>query len=573
MDWFFASGDLGFLWQEQIHAFSWLPKVFHPDQGFGYNDLLSLWLDYPFRVVIKLLSTIGLSWFVIEKLLWLGVFVLAIYSSYILAKYILGNNSSAGLASVIYSFNTYILLLFGGGQLGVALAYGISPFILMKFMQVIDAQTNDKAEISYKKNGINVAAQNGLWFALLITCDLRLAYLVLGAIVFYWLFCILSGRLRITGYGILYTFLIPAIVSVGVHAFWILPTILTGSGPASKGADFINPGMLRFLSVADLPHTISFLHPNWPDNLFGRVYFMQPEFLLVPVLAFSSLFLLRKNEQKSFRHLLFFNFMALIGGIFATGVNSPIGGVFQWMFIHVPGFVMFRDPTKLYLFVAIAYSVLIAYTFKELAGNSINKRILFTVIFIAYWCFSIRPVFMGQMSGNFQPVQLTDEYIRLKNMLVSDRKPSRVLWIPAADPFAFASDIHPLLSSGQVFGNASDSAVLSLMRQPDFMEKLYDAGVGYVIVPQDLGKRLFLNDYIFDPVKRTQLIVSLNNTSLTRDLGFTGIAVFYNHNFSMRTEIPAVINAQQKFADIGLVVSVISLVLSIGVSLIMKKPD
>ena len=560
MNWFFASGDLGFFWNEQIRAFSWLPRVFQTDQAFGFNGLLSLWLDYPFRLVTKLLSTFGLSWFIIEKILWLSVFILAAYSSYRLCRYVIRSGSFAVLSSIIYATNTYMLLIFSGAQLGVAFAYAFSPFVLFKFISAMD---------SGKRSDVRTSFINGLWFALLISFELRFAYMTLLMVGFY--FVIQSSR-----FGKKYFFvrggeiILSLIVSAFVQMFWILPTVLASSGVSSLGDQFTNPGMLKFLSFADLSRTISLLHPNWPENFFGKVDFMQPEFLVLPVLAFSSLLSLRINKKETTIKLLFLNLIALIGAFLATGVNNPVSGIFQWMFVHVPGFVMFRDPTKLYLFVAIAFSVLIPYTIQQLTGNSIKKKVFLCIIFIAYWCFTLRPVFLGQMSGNFRPLQLSQEYVRFKNMLIADDKPSRVLWMPAKDAFAYASDIHPLLTSQQLFGNASESAILSMIKQPDFMMKLSDAGVEYVVVPQDLEKRIFLKDYVFDPGERSQLIESLSKTSLKPDNSFTSITVFYNPVFTMKTEIPLLVYKQQKLADIGLVISVVSLIISMGLIVLMK---
>ena len=42
------------------------------------------------------------------------------------------------------------------------------------------------------------------------------------------------------------------------------------------------------LGMEKPPHALSLLHPNWPENLFGKVYFLQPEFLILPILAFSA---------------------------------------------------------------------------------------------------------------------------------------------------------------------------------------------------------------------------------------------------------------------------------------------
>lgn len=160
-NWYFPSGDLEFFWKEQIRAMSWLPQVFRGDIGYGFNSLLSLWLDYPFRLVLKIFTTLGFSWFVIEKLLWLGVFALAIYSSYKLTKHWLG--------ALVYTTNTYFLLLFAGGQLGVAYAYAFAPFLFYRFMEHEDKRI-----------------ANGLYIALLVVFDLRVAFLVILATVLWW---------------------------------------------------------------------------------------------------------------------------------------------------------------------------------------------------------------------------------------------------------------------------------------------------------------------------------------------------------------------------------------------------
>jgi len=480
MNWYFASGDMGFFWPEQMQALSWLPQVFYKEYGFGFNGLLSLWLDYPFRVFVKLLSTAGLSWFIIEKLLWLSVFALAVYSAYLLTKHWIG--------SLIFAANTYILLLFSGGQLGVAFAYAFSPFVLFRF-------------ITYQKGTVKTHIVNGLWFALLILFDLRIAYLMLGAIVLYGLKSV-----------------VPLFVAASVHLYWILPTLLASRGTASLGEQFTNPGMLKFLSFTDFPHALGLLHPNWPENLFGKVYFMQPEFLIIPLVAFGSLLFKEKNIR-------FFAILALIGAFFAKGVLGPFGGIFQWMFEHVPGFVMFRDPTKFYFYVAIAYSVLIPAVLKK-----INNKFVYA-IFIIFWIFSLREI-------NLKPSKLPAEYVKLKDLLVADTIPSRTLWIPQKENYAYFSDVHPILA-------ATDSSMI-------------DPSVKYIIVPIDVNKRIFLNDYTFDENLRDKII---SDISLPRDTRFHDVALFENPNFTrMYTIVPAIVQRQQHLANIGAILSVVLLI-------------
>lgn len=390
-NWYFAAGDLDFFWPEQLGNLSWLPRVFQLDYGFGYNGLLSLWLDYPFRVFIKLLSTLGLSWFVIEKLLWFSVFVLAIYSSKKLAEYVLGKSLFTWLAPIIYTTNSYILLLFGGGQLGVALAYGLSPLVLLKFVEYLDnkVQTAENRQQSANSREQKVDSRkqiaNGIWLALLVAFDLRIAYLIVAIILLYGVLLVRHRRLSLLSAVryLLFVFVVPLLVSGFVHAFWILPAALTGSGVSSKGAQYTDPNALSFFSFADFSHALSLLHPNWPENLFGKVYFLQPEFLILPLLAFGSLLFITikklrvtsdglnmKNPQPETRNpITYFILLALIGVFLTKGVNPPLGGVFSWMFTHVPGFVMFRDPTKFYLYVALGYSVLIPFTLERVADR------------------------------------------------------------------------------------------------------------------------------------------------------------------------------------------------------------
>ncbi len=171
---------------------------------------------------------------------------------------------------------------------------------------------------SLKNPKIKKALTNGLCLALLIIFDLRIAYVIFGLIMLYQ---IISKTLHIR------TTSISVFVAVAIHSFWILPTILTGTGPSIMGEDFTNPGMLKFLSVADFSHTISLLHPNWPENIFGKVYFMKSEFLVLPILSFLSLIFLsltRKNAEQDTekRRILFFALLGLLGAFFAKGVRS-----------------------------------------------------------------------------------------------------------------------------------------------------------------------------------------------------------------------------------------------------------
>lgn len=573
--WYFASGDSGFYFAEQLRLLSWLPQIWHSESGFGVSTLVRMWFDYPYYLIIKVLSSLGLSWWFIDKIIWIVIIFLAFYGLRNLAKYVLRNNHAANISSIIYATNTYFLLLFVGGQPGVACAFALAPLVFMVCIREIDMQSID----------IRGQLSRGLWLSALIAADLRVAYMVIIAVFVYFLCVVRNVPRKIV--AIYNCFVAPLIVAGFVHFYWILPTVVVGGSVDTLGSEFTNPGMLRFLSFADFSHALGLLHPNWPENLFGKIYFMQPEFLIIPLLAFSSLAWGRQkaiNNKQPNRLLFtvycpFFAFLALLGAFLSKGVNEPLGEIFQWMFVHVPGFIMFRDPTKFYLYIALSYSILIPSSImfisdvlSERLKISLHKIQNFvTVGFVIFWLITLRAAFTGDVKGNFRPLELPREYIRLKDLLLTDNKPARTLWIPKKEKFVFDSEIHPSLNADQVFGNASLSAIMTLIQTPEFTNSLNASGVGYVIVPIDVEKRFFLQDYKFSEENRNSLIAKLDQSGFHRDLAFNDIAVFRNTSFNFTSAVPHGIENQQQYSNIGLVVSIISLISASVIMIISSK--
>jgi hypothetical protein len=356
---------------------------------------------------------------------------------------------------------------------------------------------------------------------------------------------------------------ISILVAAVVHAFWILPIILTGAGSRALGEDFTNPGMLRFLSFADFPHSLSLLHPNWPENLFGKVYFLQPEFLILPLLAFSALAWIVKSKKSDKKlHIMFFALLALLGAFFAKGAQPPFGALFIWCFQHIPGFVMFRDPTKFYLFIAIGYAILIPFVLGEIGKH--QKKMIWIVygIFIVFWSFTIRPLWLGQLTGNFRPQAIPIEYEKFKDVLIEDTIPSRTLWIPSKEKFVYSSDVHPALTSSTLFNNASLSRMMTIATSSAFLTSINDAGVRYVIVPRDIEETMFMTGYTFDAALRERMIQTIRQTWLVPLPQYKEIAVFENPSFTMmKSYTPDIAAKQQKLANMGLVISGVSLVL------------
>lgn len=574
---YFASGDLDFLWDEQIDLFSWLPNVWQSDKGLGFHSITSLWLDYPFRLFVKLLYSAGLPWIMIDKVLWFGMFGLAILSSYTLARFILRKDARPIISSIIYTFNTYILLLFSGGQLGVALAYSFFPLVLTRFLTSIEH--SDRGI----ENRLREIIKNSLVFGILIMLDIRFAYMFAGLIVVYVFF-------HKNSIQILIHFVVSMLLSVFYHLYWIFPIVL-GEKTTTISSHIVETGMVKFLSFADLPHTLGLLHPNWPENFFGKIYFMQPEFLFLPLVAFTSLFFLSKKKQKSelnifqFRNLIFFAVFSLVGIFLTKGMNEPFGFIYSWFFETIPGFVMFRDPTKFYTFITLSYSILIPFVLEQLLRElshktfkwfkSRNGVILLYGIFFCIWFFTLRSVFTGEVKGNFRVFAVDGDSLKLKNLLVNDSNPSRVLWIPKKEIFSFSSNTHPLLISNQIFPAISLEDISLEILHPDFFKKLHDFGIGYIVVPVDLEKRIFLDNYEYDVRLRQKILQAFDDVKLDKVQGFENLAVYAIKGTSFTQNIPSFVHSQNEWAKRGLYLSLlfISFALIFSTKLPLKQND
>jgi hypothetical protein len=291
---YFISGDWPFYFLEQIQNSAWVPVAYKIATGLGQNVVARLWVDYPFQILVKVATLVGISWGVLEKLLLLGIAVCAWLSTYHLAKRFDTSLWTRMLSACLYSFNTYTFLVLGGGQVGVAAAIAYLPLAFHHWLALFDAPNIRRSIVT------------GVIFAILVALDLRIAYIAGGVVALYAVVYLTKTRKS-------WKHVCAALaICASLHLYWIAPLISSSSIPLPEGAT--GKESLSFFSVADFSHAMTLLHPNWPENLFGKVYFQKPEFLILPMLAFGALLFQKKRET------LFFALLGLIG-IFLAKVS------------------------------------------------------------------------------------------------------------------------------------------------------------------------------------------------------------------------------------------------------------
>lgn len=532
----FLSGfDFPYLFKETISEFPLFPPIWASTLGIGLGgEVLYYGLSSFIYFIISLfVNTLGLPWELVYKIFVFGLFiVLSVISSSHLLKKILDKPSSLQilLGVLIFTSNTYILMILDGGQIGVALAYSLAPLVIARFISIIQ---NSEFKI---QNSIMA----GLILAAQVMFDFRLALLTMTIFIFFSIFYyFFIRRFELKLYLICLSSAV--LVVLGVHAYWFLPIAVSRSNPAEE---FLNTYSsiegFRFFSFATYSQSLSLLHPNWPENIFGKVYFMKPEFLVFPLIAYMSLLFVKIKSNKTFilsnLTIFFFAFLGLFGAFLAKGANPPIPEINEWLFIRIPFTALFRDSTKFYLLIVISYLILIPYCLNNvglwLSGKLQlkNKRYLSNILLLVavfYFLFLIRPVLLNQLNGIFKRHEIPKEYIDFKNFLYSKTSFSRTLWIPTQQRFNYYSYEHPAVAAQQLFPAKNYAEIIGKLTNNRGL--LSNLSIRYIIVPYDSFGEIFVKDRKYDDEQYEDVVRQLDSVAwLERIPGFGKVAVYEN---------------------------------------------
>lgn len=508
-----TGGDWIVFYKETISQLKFFPQVWSSTSGNGLGQNVSFILGYRtfFADLAKFFGDVlNLDWFIVERLIFFVPFwIISILSSYYLSKKFFNIWWQNLLSVIVFSFNTYSLMLVGGGQMGVALSYAITPLIIRLFLNL------------YEKPTIRNSVISGIFLGLQTILDPRLAIV---SIIFYAAYILVMFLQNRKFYKpVIILSLVSLLVVFLLNLFWILPFLLVKNVTLSDA--YTSVGIVKFLSFATFENTISILHPNWPENIFGKIGFMRPEFILIPILAFSAL--LFKKEKR----ILSLSFIALVGSFLAKGTNFPLGEIYFWMSQKIPLFTIFRDATKWYGLTIVSYTILIPLAVLGISIflEKINKYFskIFIVLVFVYLIFIVRPLLLGQLTGTFEGKVQPTEYTKLSSFIVLQNKYFRTFWLPTTSRFGYFSNLNPYVSATDFLNSSELTKIEKFINSKDARKSLDDIGVKYIIVPDDLQKEIFLKDRKYDAKSHSEIINFLEKIKwLKRVNGFDNIAVF-----------------------------------------------
>lgn len=491
--WFTLSGTLGsgdwpYLFKETIKGFSFIPIPSF------------LWLGPYYQITSKIfVEHLNIPWEITERIWWFWMFLgISFFSSYYFSKIVLKTSSFQSISFLLILTNSYILMIVGGGQMGVAMGYALAPLVFALFIKLFASYTKKRAVIL------------SFILAIQVLFDPRIAYVTVVGFLMYFLVLVLrTKQYFVLFYQGVFLLILSFILTGAVNFFWIIqqlyhPSFTESAYTASSG--------LSFFSFGSFSQAIALLHPNWPENIFGKVYFLQPEFLFLPLIAFWSLLIASKKtipkERKQF--VIAFSIIAIAGSFLAKGVKDPLGNLYAWFFMHVPGFNLFRDPTKFYVLIVLAYAFLIPNTFDAITVLKKKSRYLIFFVFLLVYLFCIRQAVLGKLTGTFRPRPVPTDYIQTKDFLLSTPRNSTILWIPRKSSYSFFSTDHQLIAFPDLFPSSSPSAVFSKERLDSTRNTLRSKNIRYVIIPDDAEGTIFLDD------RKYSEKVYLNTISLLR---------------------------------------------------------
>ena len=465
-------GDAPFFYPETFKDFFNEPFVWESRGRLGIvNDLY--WI-YPLMLIYNGFGALlGLSNDVVIRLVfYFPAIFFSILSPLMFTKYF-GFSPLVGIFSAaLYSLNTYFILLIDGGQVGVALAYGLFPFTLLHLHKLRTNQTIFQFFVSL------------ISFMMLIISDVRFASIALFSF-FVWVILERINNFAKINFKDLKIFGIFLFAVLGLSTYWLIPGLLleptTGAGTRSD---------LQLISALN---PIFLFAPHWPFNEFGKVFPPQWYFAGLPLLIFSNL-LFKKNRQIFY---LFFNFLLFV--FLAKGDTGFLGNLYGWALDYIPLGGAFRDSTKFFAPLVLFAGILIGLSvqnIQQLFKKQIFSKLVIVLIF-TYLLFLVYPALIGNMNGVLRgrefpkDIQVVADKISIENGFL------RTVWFPERHPLGFNSERKPALDAKTLVNlrpfaslNVGTSDRFNFLHNKQFLDWLDIFGVRYLVFSGDTHKVL-----------------------------------------------------------------------------------
>lgn len=440
------------------------------------------WLNYTSLGGPNLQLWFNLHW-ILRDILWsfdiwskltllIPIAIFWFLSPYFLIQYIIKNKSISFIGALIYGSAVYFIVK-QTAHINIALVHSIAPLILMLFVKLLQ---NPKLNILLFFNFV---------FFIGVCSEIRIMFLV--SII---LFLALIFFVRKNNYKILIKyFLISVIIQLGVNAFWLIPTLIW-SGGAIEGTTWRD---LFWSYLFSLLNAFTGFESSWTWQVPNQHFFPQtiPYYLRIfpSITVLSCLFY--KNYSKDHKKWFFFSLVvALFWILLSKQEAAPWTKLYRWLYLNIPWFNLFREASKYYFFVDLAYPILISIFLNIL--TKYKKSLLIVVLFIIC-CLNLYPLFSGKIWTLWDKRIETEVYKNINHLIRSDKWLYKTLWIPFASQWWYFNYDKPRIWIDSIFlthlswhyqNNDIDWNNFSSWITSGISNEILDVmGVKYVIVP------------------------------------------------------------------------------------------
>ena len=517
----FTWGDWGWYFAETVKPWMDFPRIWFTGSMGGID--VSIFQYLPNRLFYGALAQI-FQFEVFDRVVFiLPSVIFPIITSFILVRYLTKSNIAASVGAMTYTLNSYLAAT-RTGHFTLSVSFALAPLILMLLIKSLDER---KAIYSVFSGFVSALAFAYEPRAFLLTWAVGIAY---G--LYYFILEKSSGRERVK---LLAYVAVPMVMVLLLHSYAFIGLFYaanqirtTITNRALFGAGYVN--INRALATANF---------SW-DEFSGRSMQNIPIYFWITTLtSMAGMWLGRRNKV-----IVFFTIVAL-GGIFLNKhTNQPFGDLYVWLYKYLPGFNAFREPSKFYFYISLAYTVLTGW-FVAWAVKQKYKLLGGLLVAIAILPFVLNglTIAQGKIGKLMTPRHMPKEYLVLKEFLQNHPGEYRVLYVPfevkwgywdehirksSAAEFVLRhwTDLFPYRPDETNFSYFNYTMSLFASNKSNYLLDL--ASVRYVLVPsEDLANE---DIFTFSWGKRGEFLREVEALTYLQkvDIGDSAIDVFEN---------------------------------------------
>ncbi len=310
----------------------------------NYSDFGNPNIQIPFNVfqiVWSFVTKMGFSYDVATKFtFFIPIAIFSFVSPFLLIKKLTNNREVSFTAAIFYGSTTYGMFI----QPPIQFIYAFAPLFLYFLNLVLDT------------NSLSGWLLLAIIYSVCIGYEIRIASILLLISFIYFLF-LRKKQIREYLIGIISA----VAVTLLLNLYWILPTLI--SKATAQIAAVADRGLFGNW-LFDISHAITLFNSSWTGSFPNDNFIKQPiiwYFWFFPIVSLFFFFFTQKKIGKKYRLASILFLLLTIVGIFLTKQSDrPFPVVYQWLYVHVFFFSLFREASKFYLVTAVGYLGLIA---------------------------------------------------------------------------------------------------------------------------------------------------------------------------------------------------------------------